>query len=146
LLASVKSPAATTDLTNRTILWGDGPVVGNGNALTAVVDTSLGTATEIDFINNGPMNLGNLNLSGGGVFYVGGISDLGASGVITFGDAVANGDPTDNTVGRLGIYGNSQLSAPVSDTRARVLSRSERGKSRQVAVAVCRHSRLENSY
>jgi hypothetical protein len=121
----VKAPAATSDLTNRAILWGDGPVVGNGNALTAIVDTSLGTATEVDFVNNGPMNLGNLNLSGGGVFYVGGSSDLGASGTITLGDAITNGDPTDNTAGRLGIYGNTQpagspvtVSKPISVSSA----------------------------
>src|SRR5207249_278264 len=57
-----KSPGATSNVTNRVVLWGDGPVVGNGNALTAIVDTSIGAATEIDFVNNGAMNLGNLNL------------------------------------------------------------------------------------
>jgi hypothetical protein len=64
----------------------------------------------MDFVNNGAMNIGDLNLSGGGAFYIGGTTDLGASGTITLGDAVLNGDPTDNTIGRLGVYGNSAAS------------------------------------
>jgi hypothetical protein len=69
----------------------------------------------MDFVNNGATNLGNLNLSGGGVFYIGGTTDLGASGTLTLGDAIMNGDPTDNTVGRLGIYGST---SPVSVAKA----------------------------
>jgi autotransporter-associated beta strand protein len=109
----IKSPAASpsgADQTPRVVLWVDGPVTGNGNTLTAIVDNSIGGGTEMDFINNGVTNIGNLNLSGGGAFYIGGTTDLGATGMITLGDAVLNGDPTDNTVGRLGIYGNQSAS------------------------------------
>jgi autotransporter-associated beta strand protein len=109
-----KSPGPTTsDNTNRAILWVEGTVTGNGNNLSVIVDTSQAYNTEIDFLNNGAMNVNNVNLSGGGVFYLGGSSDVGSTGTITLGDA--------STIGRLGIYGTSSGNGtPVAVTKPNI--------------------------
>ena len=115
--ATIRVRSPDTGVSNRAILWVDGIINGGGKTLTAIVDTNTNTGlpntqTEIDFVNNGITNLGNINLSGGGAFFIGGTTDLGPTGVITLGDPIAGSS------GSLGVYGNTNAAGePVTITK-----------------------------
>ena len=86
--------------TTRSILWVDGPgafIQGNGKNMSVVINNNLGAGnTEMDWLDVGDTNLKNLDISGGGVLYLGGNTTLGP---LTGGAAVTLHDK-----GTLGIY------------------------------------------
>jgi fibronectin-binding autotransporter adhesin len=88
------------DAATRSILWVDGPgafIQGAGKNLSVVANNNGGNAwTEIDWLNVGDTNLNNIDVSGGGVLYVGGNTSFGP----LTGDAAI----TLESKGRLGFY------------------------------------------
>ena len=86
----------------RSILWIDGPgasIQGNGHNLSVVIDVAgnISNGTEVNWLDVGNTNLNNIDISGGGVLYIGGSTTFGpTTGTLTLKDS-----------GRLGLYGST---------------------------------------
>lgn len=91
LAGDVKIAVTNSGGTGRSIIWTDAAIIGGGNNLHAVVDTSVNAGNEIDMINNGVTNLNNVTITGGGPLYLGKNTDLGSTGKVILGDGTTNG-------------------------------------------------------
>jgi fibronectin-binding autotransporter adhesin len=95
LVVNGNSKIAAIGGVQRSIIWIDGPITGNGHDIDVVLDPGA-SSSEIDWLNAGDTNFNDINISGGGgALYISGNTTLGPiTGKVVLKDK-----------GRLGFYG-----------------------------------------